>query len=857
MRLMKIKPGGMKFLAELSAWIQEQNIAKWAEGATVEEVEYSELPQCAYDLLEFVPIEPNWQPCGVAILPMISGSVHVEQATVPQATTDTTAIRAMAPEVDDSKKMEICTFCSKLPFPQLGTRTVAKPGANGASLNIVEVTRPLLTRTFRDVFEKAEACAVCLVIALQVLSSTSDAGIEPSAAGSQSPESNVDPKERDFALLDRHFQFLYTELMTSRESTREWNRLSIPNRLVVELQFMVSPSRGPKTTLSTIQFQKCSPDQGILTCEPSRLFSEDSENLHLFEGRIRPDRLDGGLLRAWKDHCFNHHGESCAMLVTPPCSQMHLRLIDVNNECIVDSNETEQWVALSYVWGKSNKFVVTKENIEKYREPGSLAGATSATIADAMAVTKLLGERYLWVDSLCILQDCLEDMQYFIPRMGYIYGQSCFTIINAHGLDGTAGLPGVRPSTREEHAHIIVTPDFAFMKTSDPAHSSKWDCTLGSTWSTRAWTLQERLLSRRVLIFTSGLIYWECQKASWNEETFKEVLSDHVISHHPDLGDADSLSHHMLSRVLRTRPFDFANTYRHIASRYTGLQLSFQKDGLNAISGLVRSLAYMSGHEFVWALPVTFLSTALAWETYSSERHSSSVRNYRRAPNHSLANKRERMEAYSIPSWSWVGWEGKIWYPSPKGGGFTHSELCFYHFTDKRTPNLLTGLEQTNRSSTPFWESPGWNVSGETALTEAHIPSGIPSRLLIDRVLGFWTDTVLADISWKDTDSPWRSYFHDSKMQAELHVDGVNIMSAWSQIPTEVNPHSQESGVLIVIGTKPISCFEDQGWVQRRHLDVLLVNIEDQVAYRRGLCHISESDWLRLGSRRWKPIFLG
>lgn len=56
MRLMKIKPGGMKFLAELSAWIQEQNIAKWAEGATVEEVEYSELPQCAYDLLEFVPI---------------------------------------------------------------------------------------------------------------------------------------------------------------------------------------------------------------------------------------------------------------------------------------------------------------------------------------------------------------------------------------------------------------------------------------------------------------------------------------------------------------------------------------------------------------------------------------------------------------------------------------------------------------------------------------------------------------------------------------------------------------------------------------------------------------------------------
>ncbi|KIW86610.1 uncharacterized protein Z519_12794 [Cladophialophora bantiana CBS 173.52] len=272
---------------------------------------------------------------------------------------------------------------------------------------------------------------MCLTIALHASTWLSDVGLEPLDDDGEGPKSDLESQERDFGVLDHHFQFLYTELMRSHELTREWDRRSIPNRLIAELQFMASSSRGPKTTVQTIQIQKCSFDEGILSCEPSRLFCEGTEDSHLFEGRIRPNRLDERLLRAWKDHCFNHHGESCTMIVTPPYPHMRLRLIDVNNECIVDSCAAKQWVAPSYVWGNSNKFFITTNNIEKYREPGSLVGATSATMSDAMSVTRLLGEKYLWVDSLYILQDCLEDKQYYIPRMSSIHGHSYLTIISA------------------------------------------------------------------------------------------------------------------------------------------------------------------------------------------------------------------------------------------------------------------------------------------------------------------------------------------------------------------------------------------------------------------------------------------
>lgn len=63
---------------------------------------------------------------------------------------------------------------------------------------------------------------------------------------------------------------------------------------------------------------------------------------------------------------------------------------------------------------------------------------------DAMILCKEMGERYLWVDALCIIQDDSMDKEWQIARIGSIYSSAVFTIVAACGVDADAGLPGVR-----------------------------------------------------------------------------------------------------------------------------------------------------------------------------------------------------------------------------------------------------------------------------------------------------------------------------------------------------------------------------------------------------------------------------
>jgi hypothetical protein len=61
----------------------------------------------------------------------------------------------------------------------------------------------------------------------------------------------------------------------------------------------------------------------------------------------------------------------------------------------------------------------------------------------------MIGERYLWVDSLCIVQDDPQEKHGQIANMDAIYGNAILTINAAAGQDANAGLPGVRPLSRK------------------------------------------------------------------------------------------------------------------------------------------------------------------------------------------------------------------------------------------------------------------------------------------------------------------------------------------------------------------------------------------------------------------------
>lgn len=122
----------------------------------------------------------------------------------------------------------------------------------------------------------------------------------------------------------------------------------------------------------------------------------------------------------WIADCEQKHGAECnaEASVTGLIKDSYrglplMRFVDVHQKCIVERTEVVRYVALSYVWGAAVNFRLTKTNQPQMRKPGVLSESwfeLPATIRDAIDLTRACGEKYLWVDSLCIMQNDVEDL---------------------------------------------------------------------------------------------------------------------------------------------------------------------------------------------------------------------------------------------------------------------------------------------------------------------------------------------------------------------------------------------------------------------------------------------------------------
>jgi hypothetical protein len=126
------------------------------------------------------------------------------------------------------------------------------------------------------------------------------------------------------------------------------------------------------------------------------------------------------------------------------CDIPYFILIDVRDMCIVDAPKGCQHVALSYVWGTRPNFKLKESNFQFLKRLGSLRDSSvklPRTIRDAIEVVRHSGQRYLWVDSICIIQDDRgEHKQNALGSMSKIYGSAVFTIIAIEGGDANRGI---------------------------------------------------------------------------------------------------------------------------------------------------------------------------------------------------------------------------------------------------------------------------------------------------------------------------------------------------------------------------------------------------------------------------------
>ena len=235
-------------------------------------------------------------------------------------------------------------------------------------------------------------------------------------------------------------------------------------------------------------------------------------------GRWVPhERIDVDVLRQWITKCDSPYGTLPETESFSPLLQTipSFRLIDVIEERVVETSIRCRFLALSYVWGGRQKFQSTKTNQRFLGQICSLRDVElPLTIRDAIDLVRETGERYLWVDSLCITQDDDDYKMGQICFMDQIHNSAVAVIVCATGENAEAGLVGFRSFSRKWTQHTAAIQGLTVANYA--GHTDSLEEIWGSRWRSRAWTFQEEMLARRQL--TSNEVIFESTEGEFSEQ---------------------------------------------------------------------------------------------------------------------------------------------------------------------------------------------------------------------------------------------------------------------------------------------------------------------------------------------------
>jgi hypothetical protein len=238
-------------------------------------------------------------------------------------------------------------------------------------------------------------------------------------------------------------------------------------------------------------------------------------------------------IRDWLNTCEKLHGTRCGSTTNSQPSSWNgpLWLIDVQKGCLIPAPAGAVYVALSYVWGeRADSASTMRSNLDLFRQENGLyqnKGTIPRVVTDAITLLRELGQRFLWVDRYCIVQDDGLAKQCQLNAMGSIYANAYFTLVAAQNEDATQGLYSNErkasdlPSLPRSKAPTSFTDTEVLLDQAMHLMRSKW--------YSRGWTLQEYLLSKRRIVFHNNTINYECLCASWHEN---QDMSSVAEAHH-------------------------------------------------------------------------------------------------------------------------------------------------------------------------------------------------------------------------------------------------------------------------------------------------------------------------------------
>lgn len=368
----------------------------------------------------------------------------------------------------------------------------------------------------------------------------------------------------------------------------------------------------------------------------------------------------------WLKTCLETH-EMCRKGAqdTNFCPRRLLRISFVDSQLVLQLCKTDGvpsrllYLTLSYCWGGGNDVQLTQATEQAFIE-GIPAQHLPRTLLDAVVITARLGYKYLWIDALCIIQDSQEDKEYDLQTMGEIYkysvctiaalsasnsSEGCFFDRNPLALEEYRVRDNYHEGCRAAQPHFEAIPPELYF----PPHPLH----------TRAWTIQERTLSPRILSYGSDMIFWDCVQCRaveyepqmrdiWGADSRQPLVSNFRRWEHtaPPLRTS-------YEKLLNAGNEDYSmwrDDWGHLLREYTSCRMSFDDDKWHALSGLATEISKKCGEELFHGLWKNQLHYELLWAAKEPGR---------------------RLTSMEAPSWSWLSIDAIIWRPEFENVEFT------------------------------------------------------------------------------------------------------------------------------------------------------------------------------------------
>jgi hypothetical protein len=329
-------------------------------------------------------------------------------------------------------------------------------------------------------------------------------------------------------------------------------------------------------------------------------------------------------ITAWIDECLSAH-TACAVS-TAGGQFIPKRLLKLDGDISITSpTEPVRYTALSYCWGTCGQPMTTRANLA-VRKRGFSPSILPKTLQDAILFTQQLGLNYVWIDSLCIVQDDPDEWAAEAARMGELYSSAYVVLAATQSSSVAEGF--LHP--RETPVSILSSSGHQPVITVQARRLNNHDCSGyihhrhmyldHLPLSHRGWSLQETLLASRTVHFLPDEVFFQCRLRSYCE---CGLTTRHTVKP-TTWPPVDVFLLESLSESTDDFGYRFTVEWAKIVQEYSSRCLTIPEDVLPALSGVAQRTYPLHPGQYIAGIWEKGIAFNLGWwvdlESNSAEK---------------------------------------------------------------------------------------------------------------------------------------------------------------------------------------------------------------------------------------------